>query len=189
MHAVRRYLSRLVIAALVIAACLGVADSRAAQRQQTPEGARLEAADRWAASGLQSYEIAVQVEIRGELCVQRIVVDHGAEHKLTDTCASSWLNALTVPQLFDLVGQIEAISDVRCQPTVRDCPCQRVFSSREVHYNPTLGYPELLLTRSDIRPNVFSPDYLINTLEHQELPNCAAAPRILSVRTLWLAPR
>lgn len=150
---------------------------------------RSTALQRWSERTFANYRISLRMEYRGEYCFQQLEVQEGQlPQALRNTCDPAWLDLLTVPQLFDLSRQIEDIPTSRCYPSTRWCICQRVFSNRQIYYDDALGYPALLLTRSDLEPNWTSADFWQRLTQTNTLPNCGPAPRRLTVQVLALTP-
>jgi hypothetical protein len=145
---------------------------------------------RWRKAAPDTYEIAVEVEMRGQVCHQRVEVNtFGNERLLNDTCRSSWVGALSVPQIFDLIARVEELPSSRCSPSNTDCACHRVFTERVIEYDPELGYPLLLYSRSEVQPNWTHAQFWQALADQRSIPNCTPAERILSVKVLWMTPR
>lgn len=179
-----------VLLAILALLLLGFSLLGLAAQPATALGERRAAELRWHARSFRSYEMAVEIEMRGETCYQQIEVVNGAlDSTILDTCESSWLRSLTVEQLYNVTDQVQRIPYSRCEPSNANCYCQRVFTMRRMVYNPDLGYPELLLTHSEVRPNWQHLDFWNRLLERRELPSCAPAPRLLMFRVLWIVPR
>jgi hypothetical protein len=152
-------------------------------------GPREAAFARWRATGPARYEVAVEATALGRTCYQQVEVAYGrVQPDALDTCASPWLQDLTIPQIFALIDEVNDIPASRCSPG-GNCACHRIFITRRTVYNDALGYPELLYSRSEVVPNWRHIDFWNYLLEHGALPTCAPAPRILQIRVLWLAPR
>lgn len=146
------------------------------------------AQQRWAAVGLSSYHMTVRVEYRGDICFQQLEVRFGTPHAIRNTCNLGWLSLMSVPELFDLSDQIERIPPTRCYPSERWCICQRAFSMRSIEYDPEVGYPTLILSRSELRPNWGGLDFWARLVQSTHLPSCGPAPRRLTVQVLALTP-
>jgi hypothetical protein len=142
---------------------------------------------RWAAQGLGSYRVTLRIEYRGEACMQQLEVRSGQSPlPLRNTCKLAWLNLLSVPELFDLAEQIEEIPPTRCYPSSRDCVCERFFSARQIEYDARMGYPALVLSRSELRPHWTGIDFWNHVLETATMPTCGASVRRLTVEVLAL---
>jgi hypothetical protein len=182
-------LRRTALAAALSAACLVALSLTLLTALAGPPGPAAAARERWQAAGLQSYRIAVRVEYRSEVCLQQLEVRAGeAVRVLHNTCEQAWLGPLTVPQLFDLAEQVESIPPVRCYPSQRWCICQRTFSARQIDYDPTLGYPTLVMSRSQVGPGWTGVDFWERLLATHQLPNCGPSPRRLTFDVLSVTP-
>jgi hypothetical protein len=149
----------------------------------------LDAQQRWSVHGLANYRLAVRVEYRGESCFQQFDVRFGqVADVLHNSCDVSWLNLLTVPELFELAHEIETIPISRCYPSSRWCVCQRVFSDRLIQYDDEFGYPAVVLSRSDLRPHWTGLDFWERLTQTHALPSCGPALRRLTVQVVALTP-
>jgi hypothetical protein len=146
------------------------------------------ALQRWSSGGLERYRLAVRIEYRGDTCFQQVEVHDGAARAVRNTCDLAWLDLMSVPELFDLAHQIEDIPTARCYPSSRWCICQRVFSARQIEYDRSLGYPTVVLSRSDLQPNWTGLDFWERLVSTTSLPSCGPAPRRLTVEVLALDP-
>lgn len=149
--------------------------------------ALVEAQARWDALASSDYRIMLRVEYQGERCMQNIEVRGGLARRIfQDTCDVPWLTGLTVPRLFDLSRRIEEIPASRCHPSSLVCACRRVFTTRRTSYDQELGYPNRIITRSELRPNWGHSDYWKQVLERRVLPNCSGLHRRLTIEVLSL---
>jgi hypothetical protein len=147
------------------------------------------ATQRWEAYGLNSYRISVRVEYRGETCFQQFTVRFGRVSEIArNSCNEAWLDILAVPELFELAQQIEDIPQNRCYPSSRWCVCQRSFSSRMIEFDEQLGYPRLILSRSDLHPNWLNFDFWERFSQTHSMPSCGPAPRRLTIEVIALTP-
>jgi hypothetical protein len=182
----RRIFQMTVVGALGMLVCMALLIAMAT----APQGFRIGARERWSAVGYDSYRVALRVEYRGTNCYQQLEVHAGqVPRALRNTCEAAWLDMLSVPELFDFANQIETIPAARCMPSTANCMCQRVFSARQIDYDPVLGYPVLVLSRSYVRPNWTSVDFWENLITTGSPPNCGGpAPRRLTIQVLALTP-
>ncbi len=179
---VRRLLLVGIFGLLVSCLLLGVAVWQPAEQPSL-----VEAQARWEAQAASDYRIALLVEYQGEHCMQNIEVRGGqAQRIIQDTCDVPWLTGLTVPRLFDLSERIEEIPASRCHPSSLACACHRVFTTRRLSYDQELGYPDRIMTRSEIRPNWGHSDYWKQVLETRVLPSCSGQHRKLTIEILSL---
>lgn len=149
---------------------------------------RLEALRLWDAQSLPHYRIGIRAEASEQTCFQQLEVRRGQVLRvLQDTCESDWLSELSVPRLFDITRQLERIPMSRC-PNGSTCECHRVFQYRTITYDPQLGYPSLMNSRSEVQLNLLHPDFWNYVSSTGSLPNCAPAPRRLKIEVLWLTP-
>jgi hypothetical protein len=154
-----------------------------------PFTAREQALARWEERSFASYRIALRVEALGKVCYQQLEVRGEWVREVTrNTCDSLWLDALTVDRLFELSAEIEELPISRCQPASQPCPCHRVFTRRELYYDERLGFPQALISRSEMQYNWPSPDFWRSLVERRELPACQSTPRRLTVQVLALTP-
>ena len=153
---------------------------------QAPD--RVTAQERWERLAIHSYRMLVRIEYRGDICFQQIEVRFGAPHAIRNTCDAGWLSLMSVPELFELSEQIERIPPTRCYPSARWCICQRTFSARSIEYDADDGYPTLIRSRSELRPNWTGLDFWARLVQSPHLPSCGPAPRRLTVQVLSLTP-
>jgi hypothetical protein len=151
-----------------------------------PSDMRVAAFERWTALGISSYRATVRIEYRGDICFQQIEVRFGNAHALRNTCDVAWLSLMSVPELFELSEQIESIPPARCYPSARWCVCQRVFNARAIEFDQDFGYPSLIMSRSQLRPNWTGLDFWQRLMQSSNLPSCGPAPRRLTIQVLSL---
>jgi hypothetical protein len=141
----------------------------------------------WDAQAPVGYRIVLLVEYGGDHCMQNIEVRTGQSQRIfTDTCDTVWLTRLTVPRLLDLSRNIEEIPISRCHPSALTCSCRRVFTARQLSYNKDLGYPDRIMTRSEVQPNWTHSDYWKQVLKTRSIPHCSGLNRSLTVEVLSL---
>ncbi|HMP40804.1 MAG TPA: hypothetical protein PKA05_10525 [Roseiflexaceae bacterium] len=152
-------------------------------------GARAAAAQRWETRTFSSYTITLRAEIRGLVCTQQLEVNNNRVLRvISNTCQAAWLDHMTVEQLFALGDEVAAIPAARCFPSVRNCPCERVFTRREIFYHAEFGFPEMIMARSEMRPSWSSADYWRWAWEQREAPACSGGLRRLTFQVLAFTP-
>jgi len=176
-----------LVSAVVLAMAYSVA---AGSVSASPaDDARSAALGRWEARAFTSYMVTLRVEALGRVCVQQVEVNNGwVRRSVRDTCDSLWLEAMSIEDLFVLAEEIEALPSSRCGPPGQPCPCHRVFTRREIAYDEELGFPTMVLARSELRYNLGSADFWQAMWERRELPSCTPARRRLTVQVLALTP-
>jgi hypothetical protein len=176
-----------MLVATLIASVIGLA--LLAAISPSANAVTLDAQQRWSIHGLTNYRLAVRVEYRGESCFQQFDVRFGrVADVLHNSCDVSWLNILTVPELFELAHEIETIPTSRCYPSSRWCVCQRIFSDRLIQYDDEFGYPAVVLSRSDLYPHWTGLDFWERLSQTHALPSCGPAQRRLTVQVVALTP-
>ncbi len=151
--------------------------------------ARLTARSRWDTRGITDYLLTLRVDALGRECIQQIEVRDGQAYRmLHSSCDVSALRVMTVQGLFALDYQLMQIPASRCYPSVHVCPCQRIFQTRRVSYDQQLGFPDRMMTRSDLWPNWGHADFWKHIWEQWELPECRSTPRLMVVEVLGLVP-
>jgi hypothetical protein len=186
---VRRLMVRLTLLLTVAAAVLACGLLTAVASTGSPHFARERALGQWERRGFSSYRVSLRIEALGQVCYQLLEV-RGAwvRESITNTCDTMWLEALTVDQLFDLGAEIEELPISRCGMGSQPCPCHRVFTERDVYYDERLGFPSMIVARSEMQWNWTSADFWQALADRRELPSCGRAQRRLTVQVLALMP-
>ncbi|MEN9936107.1 MAG: hypothetical protein RLZZ387_2686 [Chloroflexota bacterium] len=154
-----------------------------------PNPTRDAALAQWEQRGFTSYRISLRVEALGKICYQDLEVrGKWVRQSIRNTCDSLWLDTLTVDQLFELSDQIEQLPSSRCTPGSQPCPCHRIFTQRGVFYDERLGFPTMLLARSEMQYNWASLDFWRSLAQERDLPSCGSGRRRLTVQVLALTP-
>jgi hypothetical protein len=150
---------------------------------------RSAALGRWEQRPFTSYRIALRVEALGRVCYQQLDVrGEWVREVIRNTCDSLWVDVLTVEELFAMSEEVAEIPPSRCGPSGQPCPCHRVFTERGVYYDDVLGFPSMVLARSEVQYNVTNPDFWHQLVESRELPSCNSARRRLTIQVLALTP-
>lgn len=182
-------LVRLTLLLTVAAAFLACGMLTAVASTATPEFAHERAMARWEGRTFTAYRVALRIEALGRVCYQLLEVrGEWVRETITNTCDTMWLEALSVERLFDLGAEIESLPVSRCGLGSQPCPCHRAFTERSVYYDEALGFPAMILARSEMQWNWASPDFWRTLAEQRELPSCARAQRRLTVQVLALTP-
>jgi hypothetical protein len=186
---VRRLIMHLTLLLTVATAFVACGMLTAVASTATPQLAHERAMDRWQQRGFTSYRVALRIEALGRVCYQLLEVrGEWVRESITNTCDTMWLEALTVDRLFDLGAQIEELPISRCGPSSQPCPCHRIFTERNVYYDERLGFPSMILARSEMQWNWTSADFWQALAESRELPSCTRSQRRLTVQVLALTP-
>jgi hypothetical protein len=143
---------------------------------------------RWAAQGISSYRIALDVEVRGKRCFQSLTVRDGLVRQMVDTCEEPWLGILTVPRIFAISERVANLPHSRCFPASQACTCHRVFIQRQFDFDATYGVPDLTRSHSENTVNWQHPDFWTHMLVERTLPSCTGVGRTLVVRLVSFTP-